>query len=155
LKFHISKVGYASTCPHLWMVNIYFGASIVQNFGNSCSSALKISRSAKNLNMTWRDLGNLGLWLFGTSALRDFFSLALQIFISSKLRVFVYFMGPLLLLNPTQFRHAECTKTVDLIGLMDLHCRFPQYEPKIDRFGLLCLSTRFSCSYKKGLVDLW
>jgi hypothetical protein len=45
-------------------------------------------------------------------------------------------------------------KTVDMIGLMDLHrrkltCLFPQPEPEIDYFGLLHFSTGISCAYKK------
>jgi hypothetical protein len=45
-------------------------------------------------------------------------------------------------------------KTVDLIGLMDLHCRkltclFPQSEPKIDRSGLLLLSKAFPVHTKR------
>jgi hypothetical protein len=126
-----------------------------------------ISKSGTSLNLTLMH-GSL-LQDFGSSELRGFANLLGVVksldglssgdsFGSSGLRVFVYFMGPLLMLNPTRFRHAECTKTVDLIGLMDLHhrkstCLFPQSEPEIDRSGLLFVHGHFLC-IQKGLVDL-
>jgi hypothetical protein len=134
----LSSSGFRGFCSSTTLTLQLFGSLGLQGFSSLATSTL-------------REFDTSALQLFGTSntsTLRLF-----GISATSTLREFRVFNN-FLMLKLAQFCTPEWTRSIDLIGLMDHHCRnltclFPEYEFKMVRSGLLRLSTGLSYAYKK------